>query len=84
MIYDEDPFRRRPKRINGEVKMTGEVRLDDGEYGLIRFRTQETEQSGHRMQFGMWVPKIRDFRTLFFAKYQMATVAIARPCRVGV
>ncbi len=39
MIYDDDPFRRRPKRINGEVKMRGEVRLDDDKIGRMGFWT---------------------------------------------
>ena len=35
MIYDEDPYGRRPRRINGEVKTTGEVRLDGEKPGRI-------------------------------------------------
>ena len=30
MTCDQDPPRRRPRQIDGKVKMTGEMRLDDG------------------------------------------------------
>ena len=45
MIYDEDPFRRRPRGIDGEVKSAGEVRLDGGKYGKMAFRAQLTHQN---------------------------------------
>ena len=32
------------EEIGGKVKMTGEVRLDDGKYGQIAFRTQENRK----------------------------------------
>ena len=49
-----DDLRQRPapasaEGIAGEVRTTGEVRLDDGKYGELAFRTQETEKSGRRM-----------------------------------
>ncbi len=44
MICDEDPLRRRPKRINGEVKMTREVRLDDDKIGRMGFWTPPNHQ----------------------------------------
>ncbi len=39
MIYDENPFRRRPRKINGNMRLTGEVRLEDGNNRRMAFRT---------------------------------------------
>ena len=43
MICAEDPFRCRPGEINGSMKMTGEVRLDGGNYGNVAFRTRPNQ-----------------------------------------
>ena len=45
MIYDEDPSRCRPGEINGNMKLTGEVRLDDGNYRKMAFRTPLSRQN---------------------------------------
>ncbi len=43
MIYDEDPFRRRPRKLVAR-NVTGEVCLDDGKYGQMAFRAQENRK----------------------------------------
>ncbi len=45
MIYDEDPFRRRPRRINGEENATGEVCLDDGKTDRLAFQARADLQN---------------------------------------
>lgn len=45
MIYDQDPSRCRPGEINGEMKITREVRLDGGNYQEMAFRTQLIRQN---------------------------------------
>jgi hypothetical protein len=45
MIYDQDPSRCRPEKINGDMKITGEVRLDGGNYQEMAFRTASNCQS---------------------------------------
>jgi hypothetical protein len=39
MIYDQAPPRCRPGEINGNVKLLGEVRLDNRNYRKMAFRT---------------------------------------------
>ena len=45
MIYDQDPSRCRPGKINGDMKITGEVRLDGGNYQEMAFRTPLIRQN---------------------------------------
>ena len=45
MIYDEDPFRRRPRKSTAGAKTMGEVCLDDGNYGEMAFRARPTHQN---------------------------------------
>ena len=45
MIYGEDPFRRRPRMIDGQVKMTREVRLDGEKNGRMAVQTRADRQN---------------------------------------
>ena len=45
MIYDQDPSRCRPGKVNGYVKLLGEVRLDGGNYQEIACRTPLMRQN---------------------------------------
>jgi len=45
MIYGQDPSRRRSGKINGDMKITGEVRLDGGNCQEIAFRTPLMRQN---------------------------------------
>ena len=45
MICDENLSRCRSGKINGNMKLTGEVRLDDGNYRKMAFRTALNCQS---------------------------------------
>ena len=45
MIYDESPSRCRLGEINGNMELMGEVRLDNGNYRKIAFRTALNCQS---------------------------------------
>ena len=44
MICGQGPPRRRPRKST-RVKMTGEVRLDDGKYRQMAFRTQQNRKN---------------------------------------
>jgi hypothetical protein len=46
MIYDQDPSWCRPGKINGDMKITREVRLDGGNYEEMAFRTPVIRQIG--------------------------------------
>ncbi len=52
MIYDEDPLRRRPREIDGHVKTTGGVCLDDAKYGQMAFWTQENRKIRPSVGYG--------------------------------
>ena len=45
MIYDQDPSRCRPGKINRDMKITGEVRLDGGNYRKMAFGTPLSRQN---------------------------------------
>lgn len=45
MIYDQDPSRCRPGENNGNMKLTGEVRLDNGNYRKMAFETPLSRQN---------------------------------------
>ena len=45
MIYDEDPFRRRPREIDGHVKTTGGACLNGGKSGQMAFQTRADLQN---------------------------------------
>ncbi len=45
MIYGEDPFRRRSRNIDGQVKKTGKVCLNGGISGQMAFRTRADLQN---------------------------------------
>ncbi len=45
MIYGEDPLRRRPGNIDGQVKTTGGVCLNGGKSGQMAFQTRTDLQN---------------------------------------
>jgi hypothetical protein len=45
MIYDQDPSRCRPGKINGNVKLLGEVRLDNRNYRKMALGTPLIRQN---------------------------------------
>jgi hypothetical protein len=44
MIYDEDPFRRRPRKSIAKAKTIGEICLDGGKSGQMAFQRPPNHQ----------------------------------------